>query len=217
MDVDRIADQLRSDGFVAVEHALQAGLESPLTRAGPVVASSAAMRRERLALATFAIAAGVAVGCGASTSSTSDGGHGGNGGGYDGSGDSRADASSDGQSDAHPPGFCNTADDCVYKLTQPCCGFCVNVDDPPLPVTCPTGAICVAPPGGCSCVDHQCLDGTLRGGDSCDPQHDMCGIGYKCCQACGVAPTDGGPICPATCVLVMFSSTTGQYLCPLVP
>ena len=26
MDVDRIADQLRSDGFVAVEHALQAGL-----------------------------------------------------------------------------------------------------------------------------------------------------------------------------------------------
>jgi hypothetical protein len=122
------------------------------------------------------------------------------------------DASSDSKTDALPTGFCNTADDCAYKVTQPCCGACVGVDDPPLPTSsCATLAVCVAPPGGCSCVDHRCLDGTLTGGELCDPQHDMCGLGYKCCQTCGPVRADAGQACPATCV------STGQSVCPLAP
>ena len=198
-------------GAGASGRAIWRSRESPRARVARSMRMLGAMKRERLGLATFVIVCCLVIGCGASTGSTPDGGRGGDGGARDGSGDSSIDAS-------HVPGFCNTADDCVYKLAQPCCGSCVGTNDPPLPASrCPTGAACVAPPGGCSCVDHQCLDGTLTGGDSCDPQHDMCGLGYKCCQSCGVAPIDGGQSCPAMCVLSMFSSTTGQYLCPLVP
>ena len=118
------------------------------------------MTFEGFAQAALAVVCGLAVGCGSITGTKPDGGSGGAGGSGPGK-DAAADST-----DARPPGFCNTAADCVPQYLGPCCGFCVAIGDAPLPASvCPTGTVvCLAVPGGCSCVNHQCVSGSLASG-----------------------------------------------------
>jgi hypothetical protein len=114
-------------------------------------------------------------------------------------------------------GVCNADQDCAFFPTDSCCGSCLAVGDQPIPGgTICGGVACAVPPGGCSCVNHVCQRGILTSGSSCVPAHDACGGGLKCCSLCGIAPIDGGPMCPApTCVQATF--TSGKTACPLVP
>jgi hypothetical protein len=112
-------------------------------------------------------------------------------------------------------GVCNADSDCVFQSTDGCCGSCLAKSDQPVPpVGVCTGA-CVIPPGGCSCVNHQCTRGTLTQGATCDPQQDACGSGLKCCRNCGTAPVDGSQCGSPTCT--QAANFNGQWSCPLVP
>jgi hypothetical protein len=114
-----------------------------------------------------------------------------------------------------PRGFCNTEADCVFQPIEGCCGACLATTDQPVPSGGCLGVDCAAPPGGCSCVNHQCARGVLTSGTSCSMQHDACGGGLKCCRPCAVPPTDGGDHCPPICVQGAFLN--GKVICPLIP
>jgi hypothetical protein len=116
-------------------------------------------------------------------------------------------------------GVCNHDSDCMFRPTDSCCGSCLAVGDVPAPPTsvCGGGA-CVIQPGGCSCVNHQCMRGVLTQGAACDLQQDACGNGLKCCRPCAVPPpVDGGAdTCnPPVCTTVQFVG--GAFSCPLIP
>jgi hypothetical protein len=123
-----------------------------------------------------------------------------------------ADGGVDASGDAR--GACNTDSDCVFRANDGCCGACLATGATPIPATQCTVA-CVIPPGGCSCVNHQCTRGVLTEGASCNTQQDACGNGLKCCRPCGIAPVDGAPPCNSVCSRV--TSINGQFTCPLIP
>lgn len=112
---------------------------------------------------------------------------------------------------------CNSAADCVFRADDGCCGACLALSDQPVPFPGVCTGACVAPPGGCSCVDHLCVTGTLGAGSACDLAQDQCGGGLLCCQLCsGVPLPDGGQSCaPPACVTPALQN--GQRICPLVP
>jgi Kazal-type serine protease inhibitor domain len=112
-------------------------------------------------------------------------------------------------------GFCDTDADCVFQPTDGCCGACLATTDQPVPANRVCTGACVIPPGGCSCVNHQCTRGVLDKGAACTLQQDSCGNGLKCCRPCGIPPIDGGAQCPTVCTAGMILN--GKVVCPLVP
>ncbi len=112
-------------------------------------------------------------------------------------------------------GFCYSDADCVFQPTDGCCGSCLATTDQPTPPTMVCTVACAIPPGGCSCVNHQCARGVLAKGAACNMQQDACGGGLKCCRPCGIAPIDGGPQCPAVCTA--STPLNGTLACPLIP
>jgi len=118
--------------------------------------------------------------------------------------------------DASMRGFCNADADCIFQRSDSCCGSCLATTDQPIPPGAGCGGIaCAIPPGGCSCVNHQCTRGVLITGASCNDKQDACGNGLKCCPPCALPPIDGGPQCPPVCTGVQ--SLNGQFICPLIP
>jgi hypothetical protein len=112
-------------------------------------------------------------------------------------------------------GACNVDSDCVFRANDGCCGSCLATADPIIPVT-QCNVACVIPPGGCSCVNHQCRPGVLTEGAACNMQQDACGPGVKCCRPCGIPPLlDGGSQCGAVCSRVTVLG--GALSCPLIP
>ncbi len=117
--------------------------------------------------------------------------------------------------DASMRGFCNADADCIFQRSDGCCGSCLATTDQPIPPGAVCGGACVIPPGGCSCVNHQCMRGVLTTGAACNAKQDACGNGLKCCPPCALPPIDGGPQCPLVCTGVQ--SLNGQFICPLIP
>ncbi len=117
--------------------------------------------------------------------------------------------------DASMRGVCNADADCIFQRSDGCCGSCLATTDQPIPPGAVCGVACVIPPGGCSCVNHQCMRGVLTPGAACNAKQDTCGNGLKCCPPCALAPIDGGPQCPPVCTGVQ--SINGQFICPLIP
>jgi len=118
--------------------------------------------------------------------------------------------------DASMRGFCNADADCIFQRSDSCCGSCLATSDQPVPPGAGCGGIlCAIPPGGCSCVNHQCVRGVLTTGAACNAKQDACGNGLKCCPPCALPPIDGGPQCPPVCTGVQ--SLNGQFICPLIP
>jgi hypothetical protein len=115
-------------------------------------------------------------------------------------------------------GSCNTDGDCIFRANDSCCGSCLATADQPIPggINCAGGAACLAPPGGCACINNQCARGPLTQSAPCDPQQDRCGSGLKCCRLCsGVQPIDGGGGCGAPICTQAVASGNGQFICPL--
>jgi len=118
--------------------------------------------------------------------------------------------------DASMRGFCNADADCIFQRSDSCCGSCLATTDQPIPPGAGCGGVlCAIPPGGCSCVNHQCMRGVLAAGAACSAKQDACGSGLKCCPPCALPPIDGGPQCPPVCTGVQ--SLNGQLICPLIP
>jgi len=117
--------------------------------------------------------------------------------------------------------FCNADSDCVFQKTDGCCGACLAAGVAPQSSTMTCVGACTTPPGGCSCVDHQCMRGILQSGAACNQQQDACGNGLACCVLCGgglLGPTPGSlaASCPqATCTGSVMNAS-GDWVCPQI-
>jgi Kazal-type serine protease inhibitor domain len=128
-----------------------------------------------------------------------------------------ADAAVDSGGDAGTLGFCNTDNDCMVRRAG-CCDGCLALADPPVPSPIVCTVSCPIRPGGCSCINHVCTTGVLTRNAGCDPQHDACGLGLKCCQTCsGAAPVDGASACTAPVCSTTFVFSGGLSVCLAPP
>jgi hypothetical protein len=147
------------------------------------------------------------------TGASGTGGVGGTGGaGGAGSGGATSPGGRDGSVADAGTGACETDNDCVFRSEAGCCGMCLAVDDP-VPPSIPCGRMCLGILN-CACVDHRCTEGTLPLNSPCEPDHDLCQGGTKCCVACGPRPLDGSSGCAAP---VCTSATYGSDGVPHCP
>jgi hypothetical protein len=108
-------------------------------------------------------------------------------------------------------GACNDDNDCVVREGCPTCGVCGAKTDPP-PMVYSMCELCAPVPPHCVCVDHHCGAGALTTGTKCDPAHDLCADGFKCCARCGGFVLEGGaPVCSDP---VCTAPTNNQPYCP---
>lgn len=140
---------------------------------------------------------------------------GGGAGGAGGSGGTSAGGSTggrDGSAGDASTGACETDNDCVFRSEAGCCGMCLAVSDP-VPPMIPCGRMCFGELN-CACVDHHCTEGTLPLNSPCEPEHDLCQGGTKCCAACGPHPLDGSSGCEAPACASATYGSDGVAQCP---